>query len=400
MVDAVLRHRARLLPQESGLSSYNQNPMPKKLTSDIRKQIGQLLILGFDGLEIDGHLRTTLATLQPGGVILFARNIEDPSQTWKLLRDSQSTTSVPMFLCVDLEGGTVDRFKKVIAPAPSVEQVFLTANRKLWRMHGNMLGLEARALGFNTDFAPVFDLGLPASRSVLTSRTASPDPLQVVAYTREFLRGLKAAKVLGCGKHFPGLGEANLDSHHTMPVVHKSWKKMWAEDLAPYRELHRQVPFVMVAHACYPEVTRDKLPASLSGKWMKDVLRRKIGYRGLVISDDLEMGGALSAGPIEEIAVETLRAGADMFLVCHKQEPVWRSFEAVLREAERDRKFAAVVGRAARRVMDFKKRSPELRGAAAEPQAARVEKLRHLLEDFSRVLVFDDRSRRLPEVHA
>src|SRR5260370_5710411 len=169
--------------------------MPKKTTTDLHRQVGHLLILGFDGLEIDGHLRTTLASLQPGGVILFARNIEESCQTWKLLRDSQATTPIPMFLCVDLEGGTVDRLKKVIAPAPSVEQVFLTGNRRLWRMHGNILGLKARALGFNTDFAPEFDLGLPASRSLLTSRTASPDAQKDVAPARQVLRGLKAAKV-------------------------------------------------------------------------------------------------------------------------------------------------------------------------------------------------------------
>src|SRR5260370_40085975 len=104
-----------------------------------------------------------------------------------------------MFLWVDLEGGTVDRLKEVIAPAPSVEQVFLTGNRSLWRMHANILGLEARALGFNTDFAPVFDLGLPASRSVLTSPNASPDPKKAVAHASEFQRGLKSAKALGCG---------------------------------------------------------------------------------------------------------------------------------------------------------------------------------------------------------
>ncbi len=374
--------------------------MPKKTTTDLRRQVGQLLIFGFDGLEIDGHLRTTLASLQPGGVILFARNIEESCQTWKLLRDSQATTLIPMFLCVDLEGGTVDRLKKLIAPAPSVEQVFLTGNRRLWRMHGNILGLEARALGFNTDFAPVFDLGLPASRSVLTSRTASPDPKKVVAQAREFLRGLKSAKVLGCGKHFPGLGEANLDSHHSMPVVHKAWKNLWAEDLLPYRLLHRQVPFVMVAHACYPEVTKDNLPASLSSKWMTDILRRKIGYRGLIISDDLEMGGALSAGSIEEVAVETLRAGADIFLVCHNQELVWRSFEAVLREAERDRKFAALVGRASERILSFKKRSTELRGFAAEPKASVVEKLKEMLLAFSNLAVPENTSRRFPEVPA
>jgi beta-N-acetylhexosaminidase len=305
-----------------------------------------------------------------------------------------------MFLCVDLEGGTVDRLKKVIAPAPSVERVFATGDRKLWRMHGQILGLEARALGFNTDFAPVFDLGLPASRSVLSSRTASASAKEVVAYSKEFLRGLKTAKVLGCGKHFPGLGEANLDSHHEMPVVHKSWKEMWAEDLMPYRQLHRDVPFVMVAHAAYPEVTKDNLPASLSRHWMTDVLRKKIGYRGLILSDDLEMGGVLSAGPIEEVAVETLRAGADMFLVCHNLELVERAYAAVLREAEGNRKFAAQVAQAAKRVVSFKKRSPALRGFAAEPKARVVQHLKKIVERFSQVTAAEDHSLPIPEASA
>lgn len=368
----------------------------------LRRQVGQLLILGFDGTEVDSKLRTTLSTLQPSGVILFARNIAEPRQTWRLLRDSQSTTAVPMFLCVDLEGGSVDRLKKIIAPAPSVEQVFATGNRKLFRMHGNILGLEARALGFNTDFAPVFDLGFDASRSVLTSRTASSDPEQTILYAREFLRGLKAAKVLGCGKHFPGLGEANLDSHHDMPVVQKSWKKMWQEDLLPYRELRAQIPFVMVAHAAYPEVTNNNLPASLSRKWMQDILRKKIGYRGLIISDDLEMGGVLSTGDIEDVAVETLRAGADMFLICHNQELVWRGYESVLRMAERDRKFAAQVERSAKRVLSFKRRSTELRGFSAEPKAKVVEKLQKIVNDFSRIIgaeVIDDRLHLMKETN-
>ena len=365
---------------------YNLKLMRRKITLDLRQQAGQLLIMGFDGLEADARLRTTLATLQPGGVILFSRNIETPKQTWKLLRQAQAATPVPMFLCVDLEGGTVDRLKKAIAPTPSVEDVFHTGDRRLWRMHGNIMGLEARALGFNTDFTPVFDLGLEPSRSVLTSRTASADPKAVIAYARECLRGLKAAKVLGCGKHFPGLGEANLDTHHELPTIRKPWKRIWAEDLLPYRALHRQVPFVMVAHAAYPEVTGNNQPASLSTKWMKGILREKIGFRGLIISDDLEMGGVLAAGPIEEVAVETLRAGADMFLICHNQELVWRGYEAVLREAERDRKFAEHVQRAARRVLALKRRSLELRTLAREPQERTVNKLKQVVQNFSQVV--------------
>jgi len=335
-------------------------------------------------------------------VILFARNIEEPRQTWQLLRDSQASTPVPMFLCVDLEGGTVDRLKKVIAPAPSVEQVFATGNRKLFRMHGHILGLEARALGFNTDFAPVFDLGFEPSRSVLSSRTASADPDETIFYAREFLRGLKSARVLGCGKHFPGLGEGNLDSHHAMPTIQKSLKQMWAQDLKPYRELKNEIAFAMVAHAAYPEVTNDNLPASLSRKWMQEVLRKKIGYRGLIISDDLEMGGVLSTGQIEEVAVETLRAGADMYLVCHNQELVWRAYEAVLRTAERDRKFAALVERAAARVLSVKKRSRELRGFSAEPKTRVVEKLKRIVNDFTRIVgagVIDDRLHPAQEIN-
>jgi beta-N-acetylhexosaminidase len=295
-----------------------------------------------------------------------------------------------MFLCVDMEGGTVDRLKNVIAPMLSVEKVFATDMPKLFRLHGNIIGLEVRALGFNTDFAPVLDLRLKASRSVLTSRAASANPQQVIRYAEEFMGGLKAAKVLGCGKHFPGLGGANLDSHKDMPVVRKAWKKMWAEDLVPYRKLHRQLPFAMVAHAAYPDVTKDKLPASLSRKWMKDILRKSIGYRGIIVSDDLEMGGVLAAGSIEEVAVETLRAGADMYLVCQSLDPnpelPWRAYEAVLREAEKDRRFAAHVAQASARILKFKQRSAELKGFPPQPKVKVIETLRELVRDFSNIV--------------
>lgn len=356
----------------------------------LQQQAGQLLIMGLQGHALEGKLRSTLKSLQPGGVILFARNIESPLQTWRLLRACQSAVQPPLFLCVDMEGGTVDRLKKVVSPAPSVENVVASGLPKLYRLHGNIIGLEVRACGFNTDFAPVLDLRLEASHSVLTSRAASPFPRQVIRYAKEFLAGLGAAKVLGCGKHFPGLGEANLDSHKDMPVVKKPWKKLWTQDLVPYRKLHQQLPFVMVAHAAYPEVTKDNLPASLSRKWMNDILRDRIGYRGIIISDDLEMGGVLASGSIEEVAVETLRAGADMFLVCQSLVPnpelPLRAWEAVVREAEKDRHFAVHVARAAARVVKFKRRSPELRGSAPQPNAKTIEILRLLVQDFSRMI--------------
>ena len=164
------------------------------------------------------------------------------------------------------------------------------------------------------DFAPVLDLAFEASRSVMGSRAVSADPLETVTYAREFLAGLGDAKVLGCGKHFPGLGEGNLDSHHELPVIEKPLKELWAEDLLPYRTLRRQLPMVMISHAAYPQVTHDRTPASLSKRWITDILRKRIGYRNLIVSDDLEMGGVLSAAPIGEAAVGFVRAGGDLVL--------------------------------------------------------------------------------------
>src|SRR6202043_1725234 len=128
--------------------------------------------------------------------------------------------------------------------------------------------------------------------------------------------GLDDAEVLGCGKHFPGLGEATLDTHHELPSVKKPLRKLWEQDLVPYRSLslRRELPFVMVSHAAFPAVTKERIPASLSKKWITDILRKKIGYRGLICSDDLEMGGVLAAAPIEQATVGHIRAGGDLAL--------------------------------------------------------------------------------------
>lgn len=344
-------------------------------TSDIRAQAGQLLMAGFAGTEPSARLRDLLRRLQPGGVVLFARNIKDARQTWELLRECRRQLRTPPFLCVDMEGGTVDRFRNLLGPAPSAAEVFASGDRKLYRKHGRVIGEAARGLGFNTDFAPVLDLAFAASRSALGSRAVSTDPREVTVYAREFLAGLRQARVLGCGKHFPGLGEGWLDSHHALPVIKKAWKKLWAEDLAPYRALRSRLPMVMVCHAAYPAVTRGKRPASLSAKWLGEVLRQKIGYRGLALSDDLDMGGVLAAAPIEEAAVETLRAGCDMYLVCQKEENVWRAYEAVVRAGERDPRFARQLGAASRRVLRFKKKAGELRRPAPQPRPELVERL-------------------------
>jgi len=355
----------------------------KSLQLELRQRAGQLMIMGFDGQQLDGRLAAALRTMQPGGVILFARNIANAAQTHALLSACRETVPQPLFLCVDEEGGTVHRLRDLMGPAPSAAEVGATESSQLYHQHGRLLGGQARAFGFNVDFAPVLDLASEVSRPVLGSRAVSADPAQTTRYAREFLSGLRQMRVLGCGKHFPGLGKAGRDTHKELPAIHQSWKQLWNEDLLPYRRLWRKLAFVMVAHAAYPAVTGDRIPASLSQKWMNQVLRDKIGYRGLILSDDLEMGGVLAAAAIEDAAIETLRAGADMYLVCHSEEHVGRAYEAVLRRAERDRKFRQIVDRAAERIVAFKRKSPELRQKPPAPTGKVVERLRRTMADFS-----------------
>src|SRR5271155_3731644 len=140
------------------------------------------------------RLSSLLTRLQPAGVILFARNIKSAGQTWQLPRDCQKCVSTPLFTCVDLEGGRVDRFREVLGPTPSAAEVFATGDRKLFRKHGQVIGENCRALGFNVDFAPVLDLAFEASHSVMSSRSVSANPRETVAYAREFLAGLRAAR--------------------------------------------------------------------------------------------------------------------------------------------------------------------------------------------------------------
>jgi beta-N-acetylhexosaminidase len=351
--------------------------------NELREQVGQVLTLGFEPAEMSPSVRTLLQRLQPGGVILFARNIVSAEQTHRLLAECQAKVAFPLFRAVDMEGGLVDRFRNLLGRTPAPADVFASGNRKLFRKHGRIIGAACRALNFNLDFAPVLDLALEASRSVMRSRAVSADPRQVVTYARKFLAGLQTAGVAGCGKHFPGLGEANLDTHHELPNVAKPWKKLWDQDIQPYRTLRRELPMILIGHAAYPAVTRDSTPASLSRKWITDVLRKKIGYRGLVVSDDMEMGGVLAAGSIEEVAVGFLRAGGDLCLICRQEELVVRGYEALLREAERDARFRRRLAESARRVLAYKKKHKNLFRRIAPPTQATVEKLSRNLWEFS-----------------
>src|SRR5882757_5575726 len=343
--------------------------------------LGDNFVIGFEGTAMIPALGNLLARIQPAGVILFRRNIESAQQTWELLRDCQRHVTTPLFTCVDMEGGTVDRLRDVFGPSPSAASVFETADQGLFRLHGKTIGAICRALGFNVDFAPTLDLALPSSLPVMTSRVVSANPREVAAYARAFLHGLEESRVLGCGKHFPGLGEVPLDTHKDLPVVEKTMRRLLAEDIEPYRMLRSALPFVMVCHAIYAAATRDQVPASLSKKWMTDVLRKKLAYTGLTITDDMEMGALQKAAPMEQAAVQALRASADLLLICHSEDQIGRAYEAVAQERDRDRRFAERLRESAGRVARHKKKFAKILATKSlpSPTPAKVEKLSRAL---------------------
>jgi len=350
----------------------------------LREQVGQLIVAGVEGPELTPLERTWLKLLRPGGLILFRRNIEEPRQATALLRQFTEIAGAPAFRCVDLEGGLVDRLRDLIAPMPSPAAVFTTGKRTNFEKHGRLIAGEAKALGFNTVFAPVLDLALPASAPVMRTRVVSADPSDVIEYALAFLEAFEAEGILGCGKHFPGLGGGTLDSHEAMPAIERTWKELWSEDIAVFRALAAKLTMIMVSHAGYPLV-KDSIPASVSPHWISTVLKKRIGFAGLVVSDDMEMGGILTQASIEEAAVRAVLAGMDLIEICRDPVLVIRAYEALLAEAERSAAFRRKIETAAERVVEHKNRY--LDAAMPRPaSAAQIEKLRERVKRFGEVV--------------
>jgi beta-N-acetylhexosaminidase len=347
----------------------------------LRQAAGQVLVVGLEGTQLSPLETAWLRLLRPGGVILFRRNIESAAQTHALLHSIQQAVESPMLRCIDVEGGSVDRLRDLIAPMPSPFAVAATNKPALFKRHGSLIGQEVHLLGFNTAFAPVLDLRTDASAPVMTTRVVSGDPAQVIRYATNFLEGLAEQGVLGSGKHFPGLGSGQVDSHHFTPTITKPLNLLWKEDLLPYRELAKKLPMVMISHASYSAAVPE--PASVSAYWITEVLVREIGYQGLIVSDDMEMGGILKYMGIADAAIRSLAAGMHVVEICRDPALVFAAYEALLREAESSPAFARVLRRAAARAQAFHTTHLKKDALPPAPTAVAVNKMRNAVQKFT-----------------
>jgi beta-N-acetylhexosaminidase len=344
----------------------------------IRGKAGRLLFVGFPGTLLDDptqqiDTRQLLSEVQPGGVVLFGRNIESAQQVDRLTAQIRDAVQRPVLIGVDQEGGLVDRFRDICEAMPSAKSVRLAGQTELARKFGALTARALRLLGFNLNFAPVLDLSGDNKDNGLRGRTFGESAASVSRLAGAYLDGLQEGHIVGCGKHFPGLGGSTVDSHRRLPIVTHSWDEIFERDLVPFMDLmfHRpgeRLHSVMVSHAAFPEVSEflqvwfrrtgqlpplaslHQLPATISSNVVMRLLRQALKFDGLVISDDMEMGAVVQTLSVAEASLRAIQAGSDMVLICEQAANVVAARDAIVAAVEKGELSVERLDRASQRI--------------------------------------------------
>jgi len=335
------------------------------------KDVGQLLWVGFPGLEVDPALRKRIAAGHVGAAILFRRNIalagdgsgrSDPAAVAALnasLREAAGDSADPLLIAVDQEGGRVQRVKDPVtvwSPMLGLSRVAGEEGLQLATDVGKALGRELAALGFDIDFAPVLDVHTNDENPIIGDRAFATDPQRAAELALAFADGLHSVGVLSCGKHFPGHGDTRTDSHLELPSLPHSLDRLEQVELLPFRRAAKAgLPILMTAHIVFSAIDPDR-PATLSPAVLNELLRNDIGYTGLVVSDDLDMKAIADNYGTGDAAVAAVEAGCDALLACNDLDTQHAIFDALVRAGEQRAPFRARLGEAAAAVRTLKQR--------------------------------------------
>lgn len=345
------------------------------MRQDIDWDIGQLLWIGFEGTAASPELVAALAAGRFGATILFARNLVgggkdaagrrvpvelDAALALTAALHQTAPDGTPALVAIDQEGGTVQRVREpatVWPPMLSLEGVPAPLDVELARAVGQAIGLELAALGIDLDFAPVLDVHTNPQNPIIGARAFGTTAEAAARRALAFAEGLGAAGVLSCGKHFPGHGDTHLDSHLALPRIDHSLERLREVELAPFRAAAAAgLPMFMTAHVVFAALDASR-PATMSPRVVTELLRGELGYRGLVVSDDLDMRAIADHYGVADAAVAAIRAGCDVLLLCRDvahQEQVERGLRVA---AERDSELRRQIGQAAARVRELKRQA-------------------------------------------
>ncbi|HEY8515270.1 MAG TPA: beta-N-acetylhexosaminidase [Candidatus Binatia bacterium] len=347
------------------------------------------VITGIPEHRISSQLRNTLAALTPAGIVLFSRNINDVPELLETTSALRGVLGPTALIAVDQEGGRVARLRAPFTEWPPMRRFGEANSAALARAAGRAMGRELAAAGFNCDFAPVLDVDSNPANPVIGDRSFGPRPGVVARLGIAFARGLEEAGILPCGKHFPGHGDTDLDSHLALPEVRRTLRQLRRVELAPFRRaIAAKLPLLMTAHVRYTALDPD-LPATLSKRILRGLLRRELGFRGAIVSDDLSMHALDGVGSIGDIAVAAFQAGCDLLLACQSLE-AGREAAAALTRAIRSGRIPES------RVVDAQRRVAAIRRWLARRPAPR-ESLDDVLRSGEGARVLERLARRLDE---
>jgi len=335
----------------------------------VRDDVGQLLWVGFPGPSVPDALRGKLARGEVGATIVFKRNLvitgTGPDERCDLdalvalnaeLHQAASD-GTPAWIAVDQEGGVVQRVRAPATRWPAMaalDRLAAPDDSTVAEQVGRAMGDELRALGFDVDFAPVLDVHTNPANPIIGDRAFGRDAESVARRALAFARGLDAAGVLACGKHFPGHGDTATDSHLELPRIDHDWERLERVELLPFRRAaEAELPMIMTAHVVFAALDAAR-PATLSPAVMTGLLRERLGYRGLILSDDLDMRAIAGHMGADVAAVAAVRAGCDVLLLCRDEDNQALAEAALIREAERDSALRQQIGEAARRIRALK----------------------------------------------
>jgi beta-N-acetylhexosaminidase len=281
--------------------------------------LGQLILTGVPGPELDRESAELFRRVQPGGFIIFGRNIKSATQVRRLLDDLRAISDVEPIITIDQEGGRVSRLRLIGNEPPNAQQLREKGDVELVRQHGDITGRLLRLFGFNLDLCPVLDLSFDDDAdNSLRGRCYGKTVEEVVRLAGAFNDAMREQGITSCGKHFPGYSAATLDAHHELPKIERTRAQLDKEELAVFREFAPRVDSMMICHGWYPSFEPRKMPASLSHRIVTKLLRHEFGFDGLIMTDDLDMGAILNEYDLDETIGLALAAGNDLAMICHR----------------------------------------------------------------------------------
>mgnify|MGYP000268263454 FL=1 len=341
---------------------------------------GQLLLLGVKGLKLTSDEVSLFKKIQPGGFVLFGRNVESPEQFRALTDSLKDVCEIEPLITIDQEGGRVTRTREIANEPPSAQQLRKAGDMKkvggLIARHGMITADILRQLGVNMNLCPVLDISYDDhSDNAMQGRCYGTDAQEVITNAGIFNANLRHGKVLSCAKHFPSCGLADVDPHHALPFVKKSKEDLMTSDLLPYTALMPVLDSIMSCHAHFAAIDPDEpgLPGSFSRNLLTQLLRNQLGYEGVIMTDDLDMGAIVNTygrGKDVQMAIE---AGNDMAMICHQTETAGIALDAIKHVANH------VVDESLLRIEKLKKRivqSPDFKRTLWDKYDAEVMQLR------------------------